>query len=135
MQDALLLSRRDLEQVLDFPSVIAALDAAFRSEGKGEWDTPKRISARTKGGALLAMPCAGGWPEALGAKLVTTFPGNTARAEPSVSGLYALFHPSTGAPLCVMDGLYLTLVRTAGVSALATRLLAREDAATLGLLG
>ncbi len=135
MQDALLLSRRDLEEVLDFPSVIDALDAAFRSEGRAEWDTPKRISARTKGGALLAMPCAGGAPEALGAKLVSTFAGNTAMNEPSVSGLYVLFDPSTGAPLCVMDGLYLTLVRTAAVSALATRLLSRPDAATLGILG
>jgi ornithine cyclodeaminase/alanine dehydrogenase-like protein (mu-crystallin family) len=135
MQDALLLSRRDLEEVLDCASVIAALDAAFRSEGRGEWDTPKRIAARTQRGSLLAMPCGGGSPEALGAKLVSTFPGNTAAGVPSVSGLYALFDPSTGAPVCVMDGLYLTLVRTAAVSALATRLLSRPDAATLGLLG
>jgi ornithine cyclodeaminase len=71
----------------------------------------------------------------MGAKLVTTFPANTARGQPSVSGLYALFDPDTGALQAVMDGGYLTLVRTAAVSALATRLLAREDAKSLGVLG
>ena len=135
MQDALLLSRRDLEQVLDFPSVIEALDSAFRAETRREWDTPKRIAAHTKAGGLLAMPCGGGSPEALGAKLVSTFPGNGARSQPSVAGLYALFDPECGVPLSVMDGTYLTLVRTAAVSALATRLLSRAEARSLGLLG
>ncbi|MEO8500662.1 MAG: ornithine cyclodeaminase family protein, partial [Vicinamibacteria bacterium] len=135
MQDVLLLSRLDLEKVLDFPSVIEALESAFRAEHRQEWNTPKRIAAHTKAGGLLAMPCGGGSPEALGAKLVSTFAGNTAHGQPSVSGLYALFDPNTGTPLAVMDGGYLTLVRTAAVSALATRLLSRTDARTLGVLG
>ena len=135
MPPALLLSRRDLEEVLDFPSVIDALAEAFRAQERKEWDAPKRIAAHTRAGGLLAMPCGGGSPEALGAKLVSTFPGNAARAQPSVAGLYALFDPERGVPLSVMDGSYLTLVRTAAVSALATRLLARAEARTLGLLG
>jgi len=135
MQDALLLSRRDLEAVLDFPSVIEALDQAFRAEVLCEWDTPKRIAAHTKAGGLLAMPCGGGSPEALGAKLVSTFPGNAARSQPSVAGLYALFDPERGVPLSIMDGSYLTLIRTAAVSALATRLLSRPEARTLGIMG
>lgn len=135
MPDALLLSRRDLEVVLDLPSVLGAVERAFHSERQGLWDTPKRITARTEAGSLLAMPCGGGSTEALGAKLVSTFPGNGARGLPSVSGLYALFDPSTGLPRAVIDGGYLTLVRTAAVSALATRLLSRPDAKTLGILG
>lgn len=81
------------------------------------------------------MPCGGGSPEALGAKLVSTFPGNGGLGLPSVSGLYALFDPNTGIPIAVMDGGYLTLIRTAAVSALATRLLSRPEASTLGILG
>ncbi len=135
MPDALLLSRRDLEEVLDFPSVIEALDRAFRAEQRREWDNPKRIAAHTRAGGLLAMPCGGGSPEALGAKLVSTFPGNAARSEPSVSGLYALFDPNRGVPLSIMDGTWLTLVRTAAVSALATRVLSRPGARSVGLLG
>ena len=135
MQDVLLLSRLDLERVLDPPSVIAALEAAFRADHLGDWDTPRRITAHTRAGSLLSMPSGGGSPEALGAKFVTSFPGNSALGMPSISGLYALFDPRNGAPLAVMDGGYLTLIRTAAVSAVATKLLSRPGAATLGVFG
>ncbi len=135
MQDVLLLSRLDLERVLDPPSVIGALEGAFRADHLGEWDTPRRIAARTRAGSLLAMPSGGGSPEGLGAKFATIFPGNRALGIPSVCGLYALFDPGTGVPLVVMDGGFLTLIRTAAVSAVATKLLSRPDAATLGVFG
>lgn len=135
MSRTLLLSRPDLERALDFPSVLGRLEQAFHTERRREWDVPRRIAAHTHAGGLLAMPCGGGEPEALGAKLVTVFPRNSAAGLPGVSGLYALFDPRTGAPRAVMDGAYLTLVRTAGVSALATRLMSREDSRTLGILG
>ncbi len=135
MKDVLLLSRKDLVVTLDFPSTIDAIEGAFHAERRGEWDTPRRIAAHTKQGGLLAMPCAGWAKQALGAKLVTTFPANTKRGLPSVAGLYVLFNPATGEPQAVMDGAYLTLVRTAAVSAFATRLLSRPDASTLGILG
>ena len=135
MTDVLLLSAADLEEALDFMSVLEVLEEAFHAERKGLWDTPKRITARTPAGGLLAMPCGGGSPQGLGAKLVSTFPGNSALGRPSVSGLYLLFDPIGGAPLCVMDGAYLTRIRTAAVSALATRVLARSNAGTLGILG
>jgi ornithine cyclodeaminase len=135
MTDVLLLSSADLEELLDFASVLRALEEAFHAERQGLWDTPTRIAARTASGGLLAMPCGGGAPPGLGAKLVSTFPGNSSLGHPSVSGLYVLFDPVVGAPLSVMDGAYLTLIRTAFVSALATRALARSGAGTLGILG
>jgi ornithine cyclodeaminase/alanine dehydrogenase-like protein (mu-crystallin family) len=135
MAPTLLLSRTDLERALDFPSVLSRLEQAFHVERRREWDVPRRITAHTHAGGLLAMPCGGGVPEALGAKLVTVFPRNSAAGLPTISGLYALFDPAMGAPVAVMDGAYLTLVRTAAVSALATRLLSRADSRTLGILG
>lgn len=114
---------------------MSALEAAFRADHQGEWDTPRRIAAHTRAGALLAMPSGGGASEALGAKLVTAFPGNSALGLPGVSGLYALFDPRTGVPLAVMDGGYLTLIRTAAVSAVATKILSRPEASTLGVFG
>ena len=99
------------------------------------WNTPKRIVATVERGGLLAMPCGGGAPEALGAKLVSTFPGNSAHGRPGIAGVYVLFDPEDGAPISIMDGASLTLLRTAGVSALATRLLSRDDAHSLGVLG
>lgn len=81
-------------------------------------------------GFLAAMPAYTG---ALGAKLVTFYPGN--RGVPTHNALVVLFRPETGEPLAVMDGRLITELRTAAVSAIATDLLARPESATLCLLG
>jgi ornithine cyclodeaminase/alanine dehydrogenase-like protein (mu-crystallin family) len=84
---------------------------------------------------LLAMPCAVAEPPALGAKIVSVFRDNPARGLPTVTSVYVLSDYETGAPLALMDGGYLTGIRTAAGSAVATRLLARSDARTLGVFG
>jgi thiomorpholine-carboxylate dehydrogenase len=70
---------------------------------------------------------------ALGAKLVTFYPGN--QGIPTHHALILLFRPDTGEPLVTMDGRLITEMRTAAVSAVATRHLARTDASTLAILG
>jgi ornithine cyclodeaminase/alanine dehydrogenase-like protein (mu-crystallin family) len=88
------------------------------------------------GGVLLAMPCAlDAEPRALGAKIVSVFRGNPARGLPTVTSTYVLSDYETGAPLAIMDGSYLTAIRTAAGSAVATRELARPDAHSLGVFG
>jgi ornithine cyclodeaminase len=74
------------------------------------------------------VPAAG-----LGAKLVTLFPGNTDR--PTHQATIVLFDPETGSPSALLDGTYITEARTAGAAALAARLLARDDATILAILG
>jgi ornithine cyclodeaminase/alanine dehydrogenase-like protein (mu-crystallin family) len=86
-------------------------------------------------GVLLAMPCAVSEPPALGAKIVSVFRGNPARGLPTVTSTYVLSDYETGAPLAIMDGSYLTAIRTAAGSAVATRALARADASSLGVFG
>jgi ornithine cyclodeaminase/alanine dehydrogenase-like protein (mu-crystallin family) len=87
-------------------------------------------------GVLLAMPCAlDAQPRALGAKIVSVFRGNPARGLPTVTSMYLLSDYETGAPLAIMDGSYLTAIRTAAGSAVATRELARPDAHSLGVFG
>jgi ornithine cyclodeaminase len=85
---------------------------------------------------VLVMPA---WTESgerfLGCKLVTVFPGNAARGQPSLYGSYLLFSGETGEPLAVMDGRTLTAWRTACASALAARYLARADASHLVMVG
>jgi ornithine cyclodeaminase/alanine dehydrogenase-like protein (mu-crystallin family) len=87
------------------------------------------------GGVLLAMPCAVAEPQALGAKIVSVFRGNPGRGLPTVTSIYVLSDYDTGVPLAIMDGSYLTAIRTAAGSACATRHLARPDARTLGIFG
>jgi alanine dehydrogenase len=81
-------------------------------------------------GFLGVMPAYGG---ALGAKLVTFYPHN--QGIHSHHATILLFRPETGEPLAIMDGRLITEMRTAAVSAVATRLLARPDASVLAILG
>ncbi|MBV9547195.1 MAG: ornithine cyclodeaminase family protein [Chloroflexi bacterium] len=123
--------------MLDFSSVIDAVAAAFSAYSSGKTETPLRVGVEPQGtsGVLLVMPCAVAEPAALGAKIVSVFRDNPARGLPTVTSTYVLADYSTGAPLAVMDGGFLTAIRTAAGSAVATRVLARSDARTLGVFG
>jgi ornithine cyclodeaminase len=81
------------------------------------------------------MPAYQPTPAALGAKLVTVFHENHARGLPSHLATIILLDPETGALAAVMDGRYITEARTAAVSAVSVRHMARSDAARLALLG
>jgi ornithine cyclodeaminase/alanine dehydrogenase-like protein (mu-crystallin family) len=72
---------------------------------------------------------------ALEVKLVSVFPGNHHLGVPSHQALITLFDEKDGAPLAVMDGTYITAIRTGGAAAVAARALAREDAHVLAILG
>lgn len=133
----LLLSSDDLARLLDVDRVVDAVQTAFASYSAGLTVTPLRVGVEPPGtdGVLLAMPCAVAEPAALGAKIVSVFRGNPARGLPTVTSVYLLSDYGTGAPLAVMDGGYLTAIRTAAGSAVATRHLARPEARTLGIFG
>jgi thiomorpholine-carboxylate dehydrogenase len=83
-------------------------------------------------GVFVVMPAVS---EAMGAKIVTFYPGNEGTDLPTHQALVLLFDTATGRPLAVMDGRLITEMRTAAVSAAATRLLASEDASVLAILG
>jgi ornithine cyclodeaminase/alanine dehydrogenase-like protein (mu-crystallin family) len=68
-------------------------------------------------------------------KLVSVFPGNHEHGLPSHQALIAIFDEDNGAPLALMDGTYITAIRTGGTAAVAARTLAREDAKVLAILG
>jgi ornithine cyclodeaminase/alanine dehydrogenase-like protein (mu-crystallin family) len=133
----LLLARADLERLLDVGEVIDACEQAFIAYSSGKTVTPLRVGVEPPGagGVLLAMPCAVAEPAALGTKVVSVFRGNVSRGLPTITSIYLLSEYETGAPLAVMDGTYLTGIRTAAGSAVATKYLARSDARTLGVFG
>jgi ornithine cyclodeaminase len=133
----LLLRRDDVTALLDPAATIDAVAAACVAASQGRTQTPLRAAVTAPGGdgILLAMPGAMRAPTILGTKVVTVFGGNAARGLPRVASLYVLSDPETGLPEAVMDGTAITGARTAAASAVATRLLARRDARTLGMLG
>jgi len=117
---------------LPWPRLVDALAEAF-AHGV---EAPLRSShaVTPAGDRLLVMPA---WRsgEALGVKIVTVYPGNAARGLSSVAALYVLLDGATGHPRAIIEGEALTLRRTAAASALASRLLSREDARTLLVAG
>jgi ornithine cyclodeaminase len=129
----LVLTRSEVEELLDLTELEHALARAHEELSSGSVSMPPRIAAwANEKGLLGAMPAY--LPSAgLGCKLVTLFPGNTDR--PTHQAAIMLFDPDTGTPIVLMDGTYVTEARTAGAAALAARLLAREDATVLAILG
>lgn len=130
----LLLSRADVEVLLDLDALLGALELAFIAYSRGECSVPPRVFAALPGGGLGAMP--GHVPGmGLAAKLVTVFPANPERGMLSHQAVIALFDPSDGRPLALMDGTYITAMRTGAATAVAVRLLAPPGARVLAILG
>ena len=128
------LSEGEVRELLDLDELVDALAAAHRELSAGEASMPPRIAAlvQERQGLLGVMPAY--LPSAgLACKLVTLFPQNVDLH--THQAVIAVFDPENGTPVALMDGRYITATRTAGGSALATRLLAREDAEVLALLG
>ena len=125
----LVLSREDVERLLDVDLLLERLERAFVELSAGRASVPPRVAAFAPAGLLAAMP--GYVDGVLAAKLVAVFPDH----EPSHQALIAVFDPETGTPLAVMDGTHVTAVRTGASSAVATRALAREDSRVLAVLG
>ena len=134
MGELLYLSRSDVERLLDVDAMLDALAAALVIYSSGKGSVPPRTAVRLDGGLLGLMP--GHVPGvALETKLVSVFPGNEEHGLPSHQALIALFDENTGAPQALMDGTYITAIRTGGTAAVAARVLARHDAAVLAILG
>jgi ornithine cyclodeaminase/alanine dehydrogenase-like protein (mu-crystallin family) len=133
--ELLYLSRPEVERLLDIDAMLSALAKALVIFSSGVTSVPPRVAARVPDAGLLGA-MAGYVPGvALEVKLVSVFPGNHARGLPSHQGLIALFDEHGGQPLVVMDGTYITAIRTGGTAAVAANTLARRDARVLAILG
>lgn len=129
----LVLSGAQIEALLELDPLIDALASAMADLSAGTASVPERVAALVPGGLLAAMP--GFVPSAgvLMSKLVTLFPHNT--TVPTHQAVIVAFDPDTGGPVALLDGTAITALRTGACSALSARLLAREDATVLAILG
>jgi ornithine cyclodeaminase len=131
------ISARDLRELVPMVDAIGAVRQAFVELSAGRATVPLRshVPVVEHGGALLAMPAylpaAGG----LGAKLVTVFPRNPQRRLPTIFATVLLLDVETGEPAALLEGTYLTALRTGAAGGLAADLLARRDAAIVALFG
>jgi ornithine cyclodeaminase/alanine dehydrogenase-like protein (mu-crystallin family) len=134
---ALLLTESDVRDLLPASELIDAMDGALAAFSSGHVTQPVRTGIQVGPARHFfgVMPAYLPSPAALGVKLVTSFDENSACGLPTHLATILLLNPDTGALEVVMDGRYITALRTAAVSAVAVRRLAREDAGTLAILG
>ena len=118
---------------LDPPRVIAAIEDAFRDRYSST-AIPIRTQIVVAGGVLLMMPCYDRFRPAFGMKILKVQSDPDCR-ENRVQATYLLLDPETGAPTATISANYLTDLRTAATSAVATKWLARDDVQTLGIFG
>jgi ornithine cyclodeaminase/alanine dehydrogenase-like protein (mu-crystallin family) len=132
-----LLTESDVRSVLSMDDLIEVMTSALGRFSAGEVVQPVRtvIPVGDDKGVFAVMPTYAHNPAALGAKLVTVFAGNAGRGLPTHLAIIALLDPETGAMRALLDGRYITEARTAAVSAVSSRLLARKEASSLAIIG
>jgi alanine dehydrogenase len=131
----LTLSEADVEACIDLGKLFDALAYGFKALSRGEVVNPPRPQLDIpQAGYSLAMPA---WMRGmhLTVKIVNVFEGNIAKNIPSHLATIHLFDPDTGMPVCIMDGTYITAVRTSGSAVLSVRELARRDASVATVVG
>mgnify|MGYP001617464741 CR=1 FL=1 len=132
-----LLTEQQVQSLLPMTDLIAAMEAALARFSAGEVLQPVR-SVLTVGPTKAffgLMPAYVPNPGCMGAKLVTVFADNPARQLPSHLATILLLDPETGSLQALMDGRYITEARTAAVSAVSARFLAKRDASVLAIIG
>jgi alanine dehydrogenase len=133
-----LLSEKDIRAVSPtLVEIVALVEQAYRLDAEGKAEVPTKIGVHPERANtfLHAMPAWVGEAKALGMKWVSYFPGNFDRGLPDSTGIIILNDPDIGLPRCIMEGMYVTFLRTAACAAVAAKYLAPRSPKTLGLIG
>jgi alanine dehydrogenase len=133
----LLLSEKQVQDLIDIDELIATLEQAHIQYSTGRAVMPVRLVVPLPQihGRITSMPGFLNDDNALGMKVVTYFHENPKRGLPAILATIMLFSAATGKMIAAMDGSYITAIRTACASAMATRALANRETPVLGILG
>jgi ornithine cyclodeaminase len=131
------ITQDEVVELLPMAECIDVMAEVFRTLGRGDAVQPLRtmLWKPDRSGLIGLMPAYLGAPPAIGLKVVTVMPGNHGTEYDSHQGAVLLFEVEHGSLIAVVDASSITAIRTAAVSGLATRLLAREDAGDLAMIG
>jgi alanine dehydrogenase len=132
----LYLTQDEVKEVLDMKSTLEAVENGFREMGNENIEMPPRVYLHFDKGVLIAMPAYMPGLDAAGTKIVTVHPGNKqAYGLPAVIARIILNSPENGLPLAIMDGTYITALRTGAAGATGIKYLSREDSKIAGVCG
>jgi alanine dehydrogenase len=132
-----ILSREDVRQSLPMAEAIKAVKDAFAQLSTGRADVPLRVALEVPrhNGVTLFMPAYLAADDQMAVKIVSVFNDNPAKGLPLIHALVTVVDATTGEPVAVMDGTYLTALRTGAASGAATDLLARQETGTAAIFG
>ena len=133
MNGTILLDQSEVLAAIDMREALVAVEEVFRLHGRRQVQMPSKVYLDLPGGDVRAMPAYAAPLGYASIKNINMHPGN--RDVPSIVGTLTLFDPPTGMPLAIMDATAITRLRTGAAAGVATRLLARADAAVLSLIG
>jgi len=132
----LLIKREEIEKLIDMSEVIEAVEKAFLDFSMGKTICPKRLYMNVKeDGFIFIMPAYIATLEALGLKVVTQYLQNLKKGLPTVLASILLNDSETGKPIALMEGTYITALRTGAFSGVATKYLARKDSEIVCIIG
>jgi len=133
----LVVNHQEVQQWLPMSECVEAMADVFKMLSRGHAVNPLRnlMWLPDKSGLIGMMPAYLGDSQVMGLKAISVFPGNHATDYDSHQGTVMLFETQNGRLLAMMDAGKITAIRTAAVSGVATRLLARDDAENLAILG
>lgn len=132
----LVLNEQDQQSLLDMKEVIDEVANSLKAFSEGKTDTPLRyVLPFNEGNRYLVMPALSDDLKVVGIKTVTFAPDNPKKGKKTITGSVLLSDYETGETLAVLEGSYLTKIRTGAISGVATKYLARENAETLCVIG
>ncbi|MCW4048466.1 MAG: ornithine cyclodeaminase family protein [Candidatus Bathyarchaeota archaeon] len=132
----LYLTQDEVKQVLDMKSTLEAVEGGFKEMGNDNIEMPPRVYLHFDKGVLIAMPAYMPGLNAAGTKIVTVHPSNKKDfGLPAVIARIILNSPANGVPLAIMDGTYITALRTGAAGATGIKYLSREDSEVVGVCG
>ncbi len=131
------LNRKEVESVLDMKGALKVVEEAFRQHGLKKVQMPSKLYLNFKkhNGDLRTMPAYLEEQDIAGVKIVNVHPDNIKIGLPTVMALVILNSTKTGAPIALMDGTYLTDMRTGAAGGIAVKYLARKNSRIVGLVG
>ena len=132
-----IISREDVEKIIEMNDVIHIVEKAFLEYHKGATITPIRTNLRVEkeNGNVLFMPSYLKSTGALGIKIVSVYPDNSKKNMQTIHSTILLQDANTGESLALMDGEYITALRTGAVSGIAAKYLSREDSSVVTIFG
>jgi alanine dehydrogenase len=138
MYETLLLKQSEIKQLIEMKEVIESVETAYsvHATRKVQMPAKKYLFFKKYNGDLRIMPCFIKNMDEAGVKCVNVHPDNPLKNNlPTVMGVIELFDPKTGFPISVMDGTWITNMRTGAAAGVGTKYLARKDSTSLGIIG